>query len=65
MKDHPRVIGVISKEEAAKIAAEHAEQYLNSDDDEESPLGASIFFSKFGYTIDDVLDVLDAADEED
>jgi len=62
MNDPPRVIGVISEKEAAELAAEHAEQYLNIDDDEESPLGASIFFSKFGYTIDDVLDAMDEED---
>jgi len=37
-------------------------QYADEDDDEESPLGAAIFFSKLGFTVEDVLD---SADDED
>ena len=39
------------------------EHYLDSDDDEESPLGAAIFRDMFGFTVEEVLDSED--EEED
>ena len=43
-----------------------AKQYLDIDDDEESPLGADIFRDMFGYSVEDVLEAdEDEALEED
>ena len=39
--------------EDAEYAGEH---YADIDDDEDSPLGAAIFFDKFGFTVDELFD---------
>ena len=44
-----------------KELSDHIDHYANIDDDEESVLGASIFISKFGFSVEDVVGV----DEED
>lgn len=39
-------------------------QYLDDDDDERSPLGADIFFKRFGFTVDEAFDADDEEEDE-
>jgi len=40
------------------------EQYANTDDDSESPLGAAIFASKFGMSVEEMLDESEDTDNQ-